>query len=484
MSDDLTLRGGGVVAVATDGHLALADGLVLLAASCEEWASRVEAVAVLDVGQAPMGPTVVPVADGEAGRAAAVRAARDLRSAAEGAGRLGGQLLMTAEAYGNLERAVAAFFERTDGAVGWAVGSTPALWMTGVVSLAAVALLGTVVRGAVGFASADAGQWLDDQGSRRLRELAADPAFVQTVRRVVSSTDEALAGFGGPIVGLDLLRRTADGVPGVAVSTLLVARGADAAGLFTPTGVRVAEAPRPAGEPDRVLPPTTHEELAARMPRGGEGSAQVRIERHVDAAGAEQWIVWSGGTIDTGFPTDGTEPWDNRSNLYAVAAAAVPGLAAESTRATLDAMALAGIPKGASVLHVGYSQGGIVAGAIAASGDYDSSLVTFGSPVETIDLPDGVARTHFEHTEDLIPALSGRHQDPLDGGTVVSRSVFDGRTPPDGDHPLPAHDFELYRETAALADASDDPRVREAIQPLTGLVGSSGSTLYRADRTQ
>lgn len=218
------------------------------------------------------------------------------------------------------------------------------------------------------------------------------------------------------------------------------------------------------------------------MPHGGEGSPQVRVERHVDPDGTEQWIVWSGGTIDTGFPTDGTEPWDNRSNLYGVAGSALPGLAADSTKATLEAMELAGVPKGARVLHVGYSQGGIVAAAIAASGAYESSLVTFGSPVDTIPVDGDVPRAHFEHTEDFIPALSGRHQALVDGGTVVSRSLYDGAPPPQGDGPMPAHLLDNYRDTARFADGSSDDRLTKVIRPLAALTGSGETSEYRADR--
>lgn len=484
MSDDLVLRGGGVVAVATDGHLNLARTLVSLGASCEEWAGRLDAVGRMDTSHAPTGPLLVPQLDGEAGREAAARAAALLRQAGGEATHLGERLLMSAEAYGDIERTVASLFELTDGANAWALGASPVSWAPGAVGIGAVLLLGSVVRAVVGAVSEGAGEQFDATAERGLRDLMATPLFADAVRRIVSSADEWLVGAGGLPAGILSMTATADGVPGVALAALVVARTADATGVLTTSGVRTSPVPRADGEDDRVSPPTTYEELARRMPHGGEGSPQIRVERHVDATGSEQWIVWSGGTIDTGLPNTGSEPWDNQSNLDAVAASALPGLAADSTRATLDAMELAGVPKGASVLHVGYSQGGIVAAAIAASGDYDSSLVTFGAPVNTIVFDEDVPRAHFEHTEDVIPALSGRRQGQPDGGTVVSRSLFDGAPPPSGDDPLPAHRLENYRDTARLADASSDPRLQEVVKPLSELAGDGVTSQYRADRVE
>lgn len=482
MSDDLTLRGGGVVAVATDGQLEFARGLGLLGTSCQEWAEQLDAVAQLDAATAPAGPLMNLPIDASVGREAAARAAASLRVAGDDASRLGDQLLRTAEAYGDIERTVASLFESTDGAAAWAFGASPAAWVAGAATIGGIVLLGAVVRAAVGAVSEDAGARLDAGAEQRLHDLMATPLFADAVRRVVSSTDDWMMGFGGVPAPIAALLASADGVPGVAAAALLVARGADATGLFTATAVRTSPVPRAEGDDGRVQPPTSYEELVERMPHGGEGSPQVRVERYIDAEGTEQWIVWSGGTIDTGFPTGGTEPWDNRSNIYGVAASALPGLAADSTTATLQAMELAGVPKGARVMHVGYSQGGIVAAAIAASGAYESSLVTFGSPVDTIPLTDDVPRAHFEHTEDFIPALSGRHQAEVDGGTVVSRSLYDSAPPPESDGPMPAHLLDNYRDTARFADGSTDDRLTTIIQPLAGLVGSGETSQYRADR--
>lgn len=477
MSDDLAIRGGGVVAVATDDHLLLAALLLQLGEACASWADRAEAVSTDDFSRVSLGPTVVPQPDTTAGRAAAVRAATGLRRASEDASRLGGQLIVGAEQYGELERTVQRLFTITGGVAGWILGASPVISFGVLTAVGEVTLIRTVFRAALGLLSSDLQNDFDEASAKTARELMSSPAFVALVRGVVSGSDEFLIGAFGLPAMLDANRLREQGITGVAFAAVLASRGLDRAGLFTPAApVRTIEVTaQSSASPPK--PPTRYEELVERMPHGGAGSPQIRIERYQDPSGSDQWIVWSGGTIETGFPESSTEPFDNRSNVNAVA-----GTEAESVDATLQAMRLAGIPEGASVLHVGYSQGGIVASGIAASGLFDSSVVTFGSPVESIDFPDDVPRTHVEHTEDVIPALSGERRDSLNGGIVVQRSLYDGGAPPAGDDPLPAHNLDRYRETARLIDQSSEERLAPAIDTLAGLTGTGEVRQYRADK--
>lgn len=477
MSDDLTIRGGGVVAVATEGHLMLGAVLMELGDACASWADRAESVSTDEFSRIPFGPSVVAQPDARAGSEAAARAAAILRQAGIDAMLLGSQLVVGAENYGDLERTLQSLFTVTGGVAGWVLGASPLISVGTAVGVGGLSLIWAALRATADFLSPGAGQGLDGLSTEALRELLSSPAFVALVRGVVSGSDEFLIGAFGLPAMLDADRLREQGITGVAFAAVLAARGVDRAGLFTPAApVRTVEVgAQGAQKPPR--PPSSYEELVERMPHGGAGSPQIRIERYQDASGADQWIVWSGGTIETGFPESSTEPFDNRSNVNAVA-----GTEAESIDATLQAMRLAGIPEGASVLHVGYSQGGIVASGIAASGLFDSSVVTFGSPVESINFPDDVPRTHVEHTEDVIPALSGERRDSLDGGTVVQRSLYDGGAPPAGDDPLPAHNLDRYRETAHLIDQSREERLAPAIDPLAGLTGTGEVRQYRADK--
>ncbi|WP_285042469.1 hypothetical protein [Plantibacter sp. LMC-P-059a] len=476
MSDDITIRGGGVVAVDTEEHLRFAALLLELGDSCASWADRAESVSTDDFSRVPLGPSVVPQADARAGSEAAARAAAHLRHASEDATRLGGNLILTAENYGQIERQVQALFTFAGGVAGWAMGASPLIPLAILTAVGEVALIRTAFRAIVGLFSSEAVEDIDEASARSMRELVSSPAFVALVRGMVSGSDEFLIGLFGLPVMLDANRLREQGITGVAFAASVAASVAQYAGVFTPAPVQAVEV-KTKGSEQRPAPPTTYEELVERMPHGGADSPQIRIERYQDASGADQWIVWTGGTIEAGFPESSTEPWDNRSNVTAVA-----HTDAESLEATLQAMRLAGIPEGASVLHVGYSQGGIVASGIAASGLFDSTLVTFGSPVESFEFDDDLARTHVEHTEDVIPALSGERRDSLNGGTVVQRSLYDGGTPPPGDDPLPAHNLDRYRETARLIDQSSEERLTPAIDPLAGLTGTGEAHQYRADK--
>jgi hypothetical protein len=476
MSDDITVRGGGVVAVDTEEHLRFAALLLELGDACASWADRAESVSTDDFSRVPLGPSVVPQADARAGSEAAARAAAHLRHASEDATRLGGDLILTAENYGQIERQVQALFTFAGGVAGWAMGASPLIPLAILSVVGEVALVRAAFRAIVGLFSSEAVEDIDEAEARSMRELISSPAFVALVRGVVSGSDEFLIGLFGLPAMLDANRLREQGITGVAFAASVAASAAQYAGVFRPAPVQTVEV-KTKGAQQRPAAPTTYEELVERMPHGGADSPQIRIERYQDASGADQWIVWTGGTIEAGFPESSTEPWDNRSNVTAVA-----HTDAESLEATLQAMRLAGIPEGASVLHVGYSQGGIVASGIAASGLFDSTLVTFGSPVESFEFDDDLARTHVEHTEDVIPALSGERRDSLNGGTVVQRSLYDGGTPPPGDDPLPAHNLDRYRETARLIDQSSEERLTPAIDPLSGLTATGEVHQYRADK--
>lgn len=520
MSDDVVLSGGGSTAVATDDQLHLARVTAALAEWCLDAASQVEAVAGsadtgADIPTALARPWLDPSSSStpsSAGGEAAMRAASALRDAAVDAERLSGQLTLGAEAYGALERGVSELFESIAGAGAWVLGAVvgtvvrfhetdkqvapgEAQFMEDMAVTWGRSLLVPFVAPAVAaFAliSLDPKVWpaLEATAQRTLRNLGSSAATARLLRTFVSSVDDALTGAAGaPVPFLrDYDPRTSGGVAGVA---LLIARGADTSGIFTPAPVDVkpirppgwtAPAGAPAAQPWAAMgPPRSPSELMERMPGNAPGAPQIRIEHHVDENGEDVWIVWSGGTVEM-LPVPGsTEPWDARSNLNAVA-----GAAAESVQATMEAMRQAGIPEGARVMHVGYSQGGIVAAAIGASGQYDSSVVTFGAPVETIDLPEDVPALHVQHEEDPVPALSGERAEPVDGGRVARRSLYDGGPPPppaDGvDEPVPAHLARNYLDTARLLDGSSDPGVRDALRPLDGLADEGERIMYRADK--
>ena len=305
--------------------------------------------------------------------------------------------------------------------------------------------------------------------------LLADPAFVSLVRTIVSSADEFALGAAGVAPPLaHLLGDRGAGVVGLGsmAGALLILSGRNA---YIAKPVTVSPS-----APTAVAPPVSLADAAARIPPSGPGRPQVRIERFDGQAGQASYAVYIAGTsaIADGSP----EPFDMASNLAGIA-----GDDAAAYSATIDAMDEAGIRPGDQVSFVGHSQGGLVAARIAASGAYDTdALVTFGAPTGQIPVPGGVEHLAVEHAEDITPALGG---EPLSGAggrdrVVVSRALFGGAPSPDAS-PIAAHHMSRYAETAALVDASDDPRlepVRDALARLGAGASVGSATLYRAER--
>ncbi len=72
------------------------------------------------------------------------------------------------------------------------------------------------------------------------------------------------------------------------------------------------------------------------------------------------------------------------------------------------------------IMTVGFSQGGIVAAAIAASGEYNvTQVVTAGSPIAGYvkDMPEGINVLSLEQLGDPIPQLDGSPNPIRDGVT-------------------------------------------------------------------
>lgn len=216
-----------------------------------------------------------------------------------------------------------------------------------------------------------------------------------------------------------------------------------------------------------------------RLERIPSNPHQIRIDR-VSAPGVpDRFEVYIGGTEDFS-PISSTEPFDLTSNIAAIAGGN-DGDGAGSYRATAEALQLAGVDATSHVEFNGYSQGGLIAAQLAASGDYTvDGLVTIAGPAGGVAVPHSIPYLAIEHPDDLVPALGGffTSSDPV----VVTRRAFDG--PPQGDQPvMPAHRLTRYMETAALIDESTNLRLRETLQQLSHPPAQSiTSTLYFAER--
>ena len=466
MADDLTVSGGGSTAVATtelfeqarqleriideiDGCLARLAAIdrAVGAAELREWNARYSAFAA----EARIDDAVMAL------RLAGLTA-RSVQLA----------LGASAEAYGGVERALQRLGQSLAAKFAYALGFI----FPGLMVLLAPAVASTAIPGLTAYALMPEERrevllrWLMDQN-----EILADPQLVMLVRLGVMSADD----FGGGLVRLapqlvDLLGDEGWGLLGLTTSAGLLARAAAPFGALAETPVRVDRVSTRTDSP----PPTTFAERARRIP---QGDSQIRIDRFHVAGGPDRFEVYLGGTRDFGLVA-ATEPWDMTSNVNSLSMGD-----AGSYRAAKEAMLLAGIDSDSPVQFVGHSQGGLVAAALASSGEYNAQgLFTVGGVVSQDLVPDGVPWLAIEHTDDLVPALAGNRIAP--DAVLVRRQVFGGEEVP-SDTVLPAHELRRYRDTAAMLDGSDDGRSGPLLDRLNSLgdsVESVTSTRYLARR--
>ena len=152
-----------------------------------------------------------------------------------------------------------------------------------------------------------------------------------------------------------------------------------------------------------------------------------------------------------------------------------------------DAMREAGIPPGAPVMLTGHSQGGITAMTMAADPDLRdeftiTSVVTGGSPVGRIDVPDDVSVLSLEHTQDVVPMLDGADNPDRPEWTTVRRELSDaeggGGTAADRG-PGGAHSIDNYAQTGAAADASHDSSLERWREDNGSFFGSGQAQQYQ-----
>lgn len=296
----------------------------------------------------------------------------------------------------------------------------------------------------------------------------------------------AIVAVGGPDAVTDhpgLVQHVVNGCGGVlsgltggVLPTLTTEDGATYLGALYPEGHGVVTP-----LPDVLVPgaaPTSVEDLVAHLGSLAELSTgadsplngTIEIQTITGADGQVVHIVNLPGTDDLG-----TLPWtadddvrDLGTNLDLMA-----GVPDDYQQGILQAMADAGIGSDDPVLVVGHSQGGMEAVAILAgdNGFNVTDVVTAGSPTAQVgDLPAGSNVLSLEQHGDLVPLLDGEPNPP----SVEQTTVLVDADPPSG---ITAHhDYEVYVDAAAAADASTHPSVVTSIESLHthGFLGSGG----------
>ena len=184
----------------------------------------------------------------------------------------------------------------------------------------------------------------------------------------------------------------------------------------------------------------------------------VVIERYTDGT-RSLFVAYLPGmrSLEVGA---GSEPFDLGSSLQQLAN---PD-AAVSQAAVEAALAAAGVKPTDELVVAGYSQGGMVAGALASGvGGFNvSAIVTLGAPIAQLELPQETAVMAIEHSNDVVPALSGAINPLTENWVTVGREI-DLRV---GESALNSHELETYVETSKLVDKDDSvgvTRIRETV---------------------
>ncbi|HYH75880.1 MAG TPA: hypothetical protein VD841_00015, partial [Arthrobacter sp.] len=206
----------------------------------------------------------------------------------------------------------------------------------------------------------------------------------------------------------------------------------------------------------------------------------------VDNGGEKAYVV-----VIPGTQLEGELGGDNPFDVAGIGEGLGYG-SAEVNSAVLRALHAAGAEQGASVVAVGYSQGGIHAMNLAADerflAQYDVTYVlTAGSPVGGIEPGAGVSSLHLEHRQDWVPGSDGAVS-PDARNRVTVTLTNDVRTPEGEDPGLgPGHRLGNYIEGARLVAASDDPSLVASTAVLGGVLGAGGTataTRFALTRTK
>ncbi|WP_435527757.1 hypothetical protein [Microbacterium aurantiacum] len=234
----------------------------------------------------------------------------------------------------------------------------------------------------------------------------------------------------------------------------------------------------PTGAGAASVPPRNLADAASRIP--GPGEARVRVEKYTMPDGSRQFAVYVAGTSTAAV--GGKNPWDNRSNVELYT-----GHTSASYAATLQALEDAGAEPGDVVHAFGHSQGAMITGHLAMEGPYATeTLVSFGTPRE-MDVGADTWSMSVRHTDDPAVALSGGGAIAATGaaGSVLVERAADPNTGPH-DTTVPAHRLTAYAETAALIDASTDPRIDTVRDVFDELATATDirATEYAAERAE
>ncbi len=216
----------------------------------------------------------------------------------------------------------------------------------------------------------------------------------------------------------------------------------------------------------RTTPPRTLKNLLDELARRDNTSALDHEKRPIGPNIDVRKVISPDGKISYIVDIPGTKIWDlpgedkgsvNDLGTNLNAMAGNPTVLENGVR---DALRQAGVGPSDPVMLVGHSQGGIVAARAAndfvTSGQYNvTHVVTAGSPIGRIPIPDTVQVLSLENSGDIVP-----HLDASDNPATTNRTTvtFDNQAGSVGvNHELAGN----YVTAAGQLDSSTNPSVQE-----------------------
>jgi hypothetical protein len=412
----------------------------------------------------------VPVAALEARRLTKA-AASALQSAQNHAEQTAAGVVSCLTHYEQVETAAHSVVHSVDEGAAWLLGAGLRLFGAPVALGAGVALLTGVAvthKSPAGLATV-LQDYLKSHG-----RILTNPATVAIIRELAADADGIGAGFllVPPPIASALESSGITGVSSSANAVVAVGRGV---GLFEPSGVQVKKT----SSFEFGAPPTSLVDRSQSFPNAHDdpNGEQIRIDRYVEPGKPDRFDVYIAGTV-TFDPKTASQPFDFTSDLNGVG-----GQSSASYQAVVAAMHQAGVTSDTPVVLNGYSQGGLLASQVAASGGFNvHGVVTFGAPSAQVEMPASIPVLTVRNTEDLVPATSGYDVNP--NAVIVERPAF-AHSPVPSDWAVPAHRLSSYQQTAAVVDQSHSSEVRGVLDPLNQFgAGASrvDSTLWVATR--
>ncbi|GGN23623.1 hypothetical protein FHR83_002781 [Actinoplanes campanulatus] len=150
---------------------------------------------------------------------------------------------------------------------------------------------------------------------------------------------------------------------------------------------------------------------------------RIDVKRIVDPDGTEAFVVNIPGTKDWNLPFNGFNP---ETNDLGTNVRVLGGDVTARQHAIAMALREAGASSTDPVMLVGHSQGGMVAAQAAhdrGTADFDfnvTHVVTAGSPIGRVDVPDGVQVLSLENEHDLVPHLDAADNPDRPNWTTVT----------------------------------------------------------------